>query len=1216
VNESQSTADVADDILAQFLQAFEKAADRDAVVSDFCAAHPELADDARTLAGMNRMVEEARPDGGEEMPRSLGEFRILREIGHGGMGKIYEAWHERLRRRVAVKTIRQRGISLALRVKFMREQRVLAQLHQTHIVPIHAAGEEGPMQYFVMPYIKGAALDRAVETARKLETSRPHSKTLSLAELAGVVSAESEQLSGRPAPGPARDAFGTTQTSPWFPNSSLGTKGMDSRPGERWSERASEQALPRAAKVTLSMAYFRSVAQVMADTAEALQHAHDAHVLHRDLKPANLMVDMQGHCWIIDFGLARLVNGQETKRTEPPEATPSADALPSQGAQGTLQYMAPEQYLPSEQHPQKVDARTDVWGLGVTLYELLTLHRAFDGANEVEIRTRILSTEPQPPRKLVANLPADLAAICGKAIRKEAGRRYQTAQGLADDLRRWLKGEPTSVRRGPSRRAWLWANRNKGWAAAIILGVAAGIVFGVINVLLADARIRTAVAVAEKAEVDTAIARERMNAAEEEVRQQRRELSIQKLERLRLNTHHVGWSGEGQEMVREIARLEAGGDLRDQAAATFIGMDAHLVKRFDDIMTSFLAFDREGKRLLMGGSSGQAAQLWDGTINEPISSTQTGPGPVTFRADGTPLHIAMQDPYTYRLCDVTKRRDITEFKIAVKEDRKAWPKQHLLPMALSSDGAFFAASPALPEGKGILAVWESATGKLLHQFSESFTGLAFSPSAADKKTLLAAGGEDGSVTVWSLPKCEKLGTFRAGRLPVQALAFRPNLRRTATDQAERSEPRDWLLAVGEAGGSLVIWDLRTLKSRSYCHGSSDDVYIVAFSPDGMTLASGGRGKAKLWDVATGRLLLNLSHHDATFALAFAPDGRSLAVGSFPGFGHSGGVDVWRLESGRGIESLRGLVGKIARVYFSPDGRFVAALAHNWELAIWDLKANRLSFVLEAPFGLFSDNAGFAFDTECRRFAFAAGRHAKMWEHPPGLGDQLAFHPSGQLLSFRWETQDMKHDPTGRAHPREHPRVCRIRNLLGPKPEEPIKEIKDFNWAILGMGASPDGSHFVVEGKGGANGKTRMIKVFDGLTGDERWTIPIDIQRPWSSLALDPSGRILAIHLEDDFEKETLVELSSGKVLRRLARFISCIGPAMRHWCGAASMGYPLYRRDDKSAVAKLGIDTVNGGPASFNFPGTHLAWGTGECTVLVCEIAEVQRRLAELGLGW
>ena len=169
MNESIASTDSGDGsepILAQFVQELAEAADPAVVVARFQAAYPLLAGEFPTMADMMRKVEGSSPDADTDLPPCLGGFRLIRRIAHGGMGEVFEAVEERLKRRVAVKIVHRQHLSPVHRARFLREQWVLAQLHQTHIVPIFAAGEQGPFQYFAMPYIEGAALHQALELAR------------------------------------------------------------------------------------------------------------------------------------------------------------------------------------------------------------------------------------------------------------------------------------------------------------------------------------------------------------------------------------------------------------------------------------------------------------------------------------------------------------------------------------------------------------------------------------------------------------------------------------------------------------------------------------------------------------------------------------------------------------------------------------------------------------------------------------------------------------------------------------------------------------------------------------------------------------------------------------------------------------------------------------------------------------------------------------------
>jgi eukaryotic-like serine/threonine-protein kinase len=371
------------------------------------------------------------------------------------------------------------------------------------------------MQYFAMSHIRGATLSRVVDAVYSQETSGPGARTPSLGTLA--------KGPGTIAPGPVRDP---------------------------------------AVAVRLSRDYFRSAAEVMAQAAEAIQYAHDAGVKHRDIKPSNLMVDPEGHCWIIDFGLAELVAG-----VAPPDAAVSGGL--TAGPMGTPQYMAPEQF------DAKPAFASDVWALGATLYELLTLRRAFDGETRQQIEFRVRAEEPPPVRELATTAPRDLAAIVANAMKKDAAGRYTTAGELAADLRRWLNREPTKAR--PARvfrRAGLWAIRNKGWAAAIACAVVAGIWGGSAAYAAADAR-------ADAAAARAVAEGEKREAAEQKLKEQERGTVLTRAAGVRTGARRNGWSDEVRELAKDAAKTRPGPDARDEAAAALVGLDAKLAKRHD-----------------------------------------------------------------------------------------------------------------------------------------------------------------------------------------------------------------------------------------------------------------------------------------------------------------------------------------------------------------------------------------------------------------------------------------------------------------------------------------------------------------------------------------------------------------------------------------------------------------------------------------------------------
>ena len=315
----------------------------------------------------------------------------------------------------------------------------------------------------------------------------------------------------------------------------------------------------------------------------------------------------------------------------------------------------------------------------------------------------------------------------------------------------------------------------------------------------------------------------------------------------------------------------------------------------------------------------------------------------------------------------------------------------------------------------------------------------------------------------------------------------------------RNAGEGWLLAAGDTGGLVAVYDLRIGAPRSFCRGSHHDVFAVAFSPDGMTLASAGRERAKLWDVATGRRLLDLGDRNTMNALAFSPDGRRLAVASQAVFAPEPSVDVWELDEGRGIGELRGLQGVIEKAVFSPDGRRVAGLSIDWQVGVWECPSGRLLHVLDLPPGRFADNAALAFSPDGRQFAAAAGRDAVCWDLDSGrvlhslvlaegLQESLRFLGPDRLLLARAESGEGLAPPYG-SNPRDHPRVCRVRDLLAREPLRTLVEVSDYPDHVYRSELSPDGRWLVVVGAGGAGGREVTVGAYDISTGGLLWRLP-------------------------------------------------------------------------------------------------------------------------------
>ncbi len=1180
MSDSSTTPTEKELAFARFYQELEEADDKPAVVHRFATEYPPWSAEFRQQAVLGRGIDAPEPAPVEVYPDSVPDFHIVREIGRGGKGVVFEAWQESLKRRVALKIMRVESLP-SERERFRREQLILARLHQTHIVPVHTTGQVGPWQYYAMAYIEGAALHHVVRRTAEHATDRARGQTPTLAELAR------EELASRKSGTNGPAATGTPSTAAAAP----------------W---------PEARTLTLPTAYWRSVAEILAGAAEAVEHAHRAGVLHRDLKPHNVMVDTSGQSWLIDFGLARGPNDGEAGSVPEASEPQGADGPLTVGPMGTPAYMAPEQWRGGA-----VNERTDVWGLGVTLYELLTLRPAFSGTDRAELQNRILHAEPAALHRLVKNIPSDLAAICRKALRKEPAERYRTAGEFAADLRRWLNGLPTSVT--PLRRsAALWVRRNRGWAAAIAVSLAALLATGGVLVRLNQL-------------------------AAQEIRNRDRESKLQDAQRIRLTPHANGWSETCWELVRKAAGLRKGDDVRDQSAATLLGLDAKLVKQLNLAGSSAIAFHPDGKRLLMGGYTEQLGEglkyhtglLWGGSVDAPTPTNQVGDGPVAFAADGTPLQFVLptKQRNSFQVWDVARQQALHEFRTA---DAVSFPipdgqVPEVDAAVFSADGSLVAVATSSPghvprqPSQGTVTVWDVRSGQRLRQISRPATGLALSPDGK----LLAVGDGDGTIAVWPLPAGDPLATLQADRVAILGLAFGRSVYRRSPDRTTTAGT-GWLLAAGDAGGRVVIWDLEQRTPQAHCRGSYFDIYAVGFSPDGMTLATAGRGTAKLWDVATGRELLDLHGKGCMTGLAWSRDGRKLAVSAISVFG-DGGVDVWELENGRGMRTLRGLAGQVSHIVLSPDGKWIAALAHNWQVGLWDTLTGDIRHVIDVPRGLIADNAALAFSGDGRRLAFAAGLQAKTWDVesgrqlgswdlPPGLADRIAFHSSGKLLLFRMETESGEQYPASNAPPQEFPRIARLRELQGGGELREIRAIKDHNGVIVEVAVAPDGSYFVADGLGvvGAE-KRRSINAYDGLTGNLLWSAAQE-GKGWGRLMPDPSGKVLVLRRESKLPVFDLVEMPSGKLLDTWSFYVGFIGPAARLY-GFQQFeppyGLRLYRPGNTNPLVTLGLDVqTSSRDAKFNVAGSHVAWGNADGTVLVCDLVEVQKRLAGIGLGW
>jgi hypothetical protein len=439
--------------------------------------------------------------------------------------------------------------------------------------------------------------------------------------------------------------------------------------------------------------------------------------------------------------------------------------------------------------------------------------------------------------------------------------------------------------------------------------------------------------------------------------------------------------------------------------------------------------------------------------------------------------------------------------------------------------------------------------------------------------------------------------------------------------------------VGDGGGIVTLFDLQNKRIRNTCRGSRHDIKALAFRSDGAVLVSAGRGQARLWDVATGRMLLSVSAGNTLLSVAFSADGRRLAVGRQKGFGDKDGVRFFQLSEGKGMQSFLGLQTTVGNIVSSSDGRSVAALSDNWHVGVWNRKSGQLRHILAMPPGFSADNAWLAFDPTGRQLAFSAGEHATLWDLengrllqtwtlPFGLQDQLAFHGPGQLFLFRCETQD-RFPPFHEYPPKEHPRVYRLYNLLGATPLRPVKEISDHNWHCFRIRMPADGRFLVAEGTGVKDGRpARTLIAYDSRTGETLWSMPSHVEPGYDGgmFELNPTGTILVL-VRPRGVGSTWLKLPGREWIADKARWAFPLNPEGNRWFDqkddpAAQTIQWRYHPDGPSGP-EIGFADSGGLPGlSFGPDSQHAAWGDGNHAVVICDLVELQRALAEFGLGW
>jgi WD40 repeat protein/serine/threonine protein kinase len=855
----------------------------------YCQSHPQHAAELRNLYPALQLLVDFSCSGAAEVPAvavreqepaspegTLGDFRILREVGRGGMGIVYEAEQISLGRRVAIKvlpfaaTLDPRHLQ-----RFKNEAQAAAHLQHQNIVPVYFVGCERGVHYYAMQFIDGQTLAGLIGELRQPAGLGAHEDN---GPVAPVSEAARDFSSGRWAPGKPNAATGEV-TGPYIgsPYRAPAADAPTAPVADHSTERSGR-----------GLAFFRSVAHLGTQAAEALEHAHQMGVVHRDVKPGNLLVDGRGHLWITDFGLAHCQSQSGLTMT--------GDLV------GTLRYMSPEQALAKR---GGIDHRTDIYSLGVTLYELLTLSPAFAGSDRQELLRQIAFEEPCPPRCLSKEVPADLETIVLKALEKSPADRYPTAQALADDLTRFLKDEPIKATRPTLlQRGRKWCRRNPALAS----------LSAAVAVLLLLLALGWAMAALVRQERDAAVANlQRAEQAEQRARTAEQEVKIQSHLAHARGYRHSGQVGQRFRGLDELAaagRLgpspEMRRELRAEAVACLALPDLKLYKS-GDFLPSYVTWGPDFERYACWDAQG-SIRVYRGADDRALllAPSRGNRGGAIFSPNGQLLAAT--------------------YVMAGKDGASVWDLDQGKEIA-----RFAGRVVCLTPDSRKAVVWNFAAGEVQlydltsrHEEKRLTVGSGWHAFALHPNGRELAVSYPSEVQVWDIETRTVVQTVPQAGGP-GALAWRPDGRFLAV--AARTTPSDH---------HIHVWDMTARKQQADLQGHQGAISDLTFNHAGDLLASTGHDEVlRLWQPMTGQALLRT---DGAVAVQFSRDDRLL------GATQSGGkYELWEVVSGAtACRALGGPPGGTSSnwgIDFSRDGRILAS-AHNDGVRLWDLATAR------------------------------------------------------------------------------------------------------------------------------------------------------------------------------------------------------------------------------------------------------------------------------------
>ncbi|MCM2374948.1 protein kinase domain-containing protein [Aporhodopirellula aestuarii] len=975
-------------------------------------------------------------------PEQLGDYRIIREIGRGGMGVVYEAEQESLGRHVALKILPAQLMSDSKqRRRFTREARAAARLHHTNIVPVFGVGEADGISYYAMQFIPGMPLNDVLMALRQRDTG-----------IEAAVPDATRNLDNNDAPLDATAAklahsmlSGQFHASQIDESSSGSTVGFDQTidssdttahrervdPGTEFANSGSGILSQGDSSVSGSRSkkdYWESVARIGQQAAEALGYAHSQGIIHRDIKPGNLLLDLAGIVWITDFGLA--------KADEEGDLTKTGDVL------GTLRYMPPESLK------GKADARSDIFSLGLTLYELAAKRPAYDESGRHSMLQRISEANMTRLQSVDPSIPRDLETIIHKSVAADPKDRYPTADEMAADLERFLNDEPINARRMSSaERFTRWGRRNPGVAG---LGAACVLLLAIVSAVSTIAYFRTtsALELAERREQETQIALLAANEsahqageAKREAEQSRdeaeqsRDIALENLYLTDIRVAHEDWKAGNiirMQQLLDAHRPQPGQrDLRGwewHYLNSLSHSDLHRIGAHKGPVTR-VEWSPDGQRIASAGEDG-TVKIWD-----PTTAEQLG--------------MLLNDNTTDENADAV-------YSIS-------WHPTSQVVATMGVDQK--------------VKVWDVDHGKKLHQI-ETPGGIihphvAWSPDGSklaatwDRDTVIAWDTETWEVVISMVPESGHNG----GSLGWNGIAW---------------EMEGKSVVLMYHFGKLATWDIE-FKQQTRSHFVNNKGFNfgpLGFGPLGKRLACSGQND--IWilpvTVSDSEHLTLRGHRSLVTSLDWNHRTDRLCSGS-----KDGTIRVWNTQDGTEELVLRGHIGPVMDVSWNPDGTRLVSAGDDGTVRIWEFGSQEKR--------LLNGNTRVAWHPDGTKLAtmLAEPRHVVAVDAATGTTTRIYGTVEKGVRSIAWSSNGCFLAAGGRDG---------ILRVWKSDSGEEVLAARSDRGETRSLSWSPDNQHLAT------GGWDAVMKVWDTKTGEMVWQA-IGHEVIIGTVAWSPDGKWIA-----------------------------------------------------------------------------------------------------------